>query len=58
MSLVSDVTDEVKHPPTCRIHSPFTGVKTEVFFFYFYNVKSVWKRGHAMHIYVIQFGRQ
>ena len=33
MSLVSDVTYQVKHPPTCTIHSPFTGVKTEVFFF-------------------------
>ena len=39
MSLVSDVTDEVKHPPTCRIHSPFTGVKTEVFFFIFITSK-------------------
>ena len=25
MSLMSDVTHQVKHPPTCTIHSPFTG---------------------------------
>jgi len=25
MSLMSDVTHEVKHPPTCTIHLPFTG---------------------------------
>ena len=41
MSLVSDVTDQVKHPPTCTIHSPFTGVKTEVFFFFYQRQKCV-----------------
>ena len=33
MSLVSDVTHQVKHPPTCTIHSPFTGgLKLKCFF--------------------------
>ena len=34
MSLVSDVTHQVKHPPTCTIHSPFTGgLKLKCFLF-------------------------
>jgi len=42
VSLMSDVTHQVKHPPTCTIHSPFTGgLKLKCFF-------SVCKRGHAI----------
>ena len=33
MSLMSDVTHQVKHPPTCTIHSLFTGGLKSVFFF-------------------------
>ena len=45
MSLVSDVTHQVKHPLTCTIHSPFTGgLKLKCFFL------SVCKRGHAMRL--------
>ena len=57
MSLVSDVTDQVKHPPTCTIHSPFTGVKTEVFFI-FLSTSKVCGNEDMLCIYVIQFGRQ
>ena len=32
MSLMGDVTHQVKHPPTCTIHSPFTG-GLYIFFF-------------------------
>ena len=56
MSLVSDVTDQVKHPPTCTIHSSFTGVKTEVFFFL--STSKVCGNEDMLYIYVIQFGRQ
>ena len=36
MSLLSDVTHQVKHHPTCTIHSPFTvGVKKCVCVFFF-----------------------
>ena len=34
MSLMSDVTHQVKHPPTCTIHSPFTRENTKCFFFF------------------------
>ena len=33
MSPMSDVTHQVKHPPTCAIHSPFTGGVKKCFFF-------------------------
>ena len=32
MSLMNDVTHEVKHPPTCTIHLPFTGGLKKCFF--------------------------
>ena len=32
MSLMSDVTHQVKHPPICTIHSPFKGGLKSVFF--------------------------
>jgi len=33
MSLMSDVTHQVKHPPICTIHSPFKGWLKSVYFF-------------------------
>ena len=48
MSLMSDVTRQVKHPPTCTIHSPFTREDTKCFFLLMCaNIKR-----HAMHKYL------
>ena len=54
MSLMSDVMRLVKHPPTCTIHSPFTGgLKSSSF------VKSkMCANIDMLCMYVIQFGRQ
>ena len=47
MSLMSDVTHQVKHPPTCTIHSPFTRENKK---FFFVKSKMCANIRHTMHI--------
>ena len=44
---MSDVTRQVKHPPTCTIHSPFTRENKK---FFFVKSKMCANIRHTMHI--------
>ena len=59
MSLVSDVTDQVKHPRALHAQSIHhsRGLKLKCFFFIFITSK-VCGNEDMLCIYVIQFGRQ
>ena len=47
MSLMSDVTRQVKHPPTCTIHSPFTRKNKKWVFCFFEKCVQILIKRHA-----------